>query len=198
MDIMLLDLPGHIFQVHPPDPLIVHLQRAEDALPSLCPGITAKSHIIGTVQKYVLPRLCQHAYRARHEAVHTVLIADMLPLQVCMGACPCSVRRSLLPPPDDRIVICVRDIEIAEGRMTGPRNDRIRHRGAGRKVHVRNPHGDEVKAFLRGLRLDLPPVFTYSVNGIGIPASAVHDGNEIISALVHVFSLLVVSILSRV
>ena len=96
-------------------------------------------------QTPIVPPGAQRVQRGNHAAQHAVLVPDVLFLQA---------RNPVSPglPADNCVVIVVRRVEIPEGRVLRPPDNRLLDCRAGCKVHIRHPHGNCVKPFLRPRR----------------------------------------------
>ena len=108
------------------------------------------------------------AQRAHEPAEDAVLVADVLMLKARNAVAG-------LLPPDDRVVVLVAGLEVAEERVIEALDHGARHARGGREVHVGDPHRNDVEALLRlegglGIR---------DVDGERVFAAAVIEGREV-------------------
>ena len=124
------------------------------------------------MEQHLVSLGAEHVEGADDPAQHAILIADALRGQALYAVL-------LLLPADDGLIIFLGRIEIAEGRMLGPFDHFLLHRGDRRKVHIRDPHGNDVKALLgRSRRGSLAG--THRIQGDGVLSPSVHNRCEII------------------
>ena len=87
----------------------------------------------------------QNTQSADHTAQHAVFVADVLGFQTL-----CTV--VIFLPFDNLCEVFLTGIEITEGRLLGSADHGLLDSGADREVHIGDPHGDHIKAFLgRGI-----------------------------------------------
>ena len=122
------------------------------------------------MEQYAVTGGRKRGQRRDNAAQNTVLVADCF-----FGQAGHAVAGRL--PLYDRIVILVRCLKVAEGRVLGSLDNGFRDGGHGGKVHVRDPHGDDVKAVLGQVR---GKACAETVNGDGVLAVAIHDGCKIV------------------
>ena len=170
MDFLGLQLGVHILIVHPPDAVFVLFQRAVDDLVAIVVDAHRKADVGGAVEQYAVTGGRKRGQRRDNAAQNTVLVADCF-----FGQTGHTVADRL--PLYDRIVILVRCLKVAEGRVLGSLDDGFRDGGHGGKVHVRDPHGDDVKAVLGQVR---GKAGAETVNSDGVLAVAIHDGCKIV------------------
>lgn len=110
MDMVFLKLLIHIFIVHPPDPAAVFFQRAVHGCTSQALDVFSESQIKRTMDENLIARLRKHLDGARHKAMNTILITDMLLFQATHA-------EMIFLPFDDGSIIFLRWPEIPERRM---------------------------------------------------------------------------------
>ena len=106
-----------------------------------------------------------------HAAQDAVLVANVARLEVTHAL-------AVAVPVNDGLVVGITRVEVTKRRVLETLLDGARNRGGNGKVHVRDPHGDGIKALIRsGIagagRAD-------GVHGDGIVPGAVEDRGEVV------------------
>ena len=125
----------------------------------------------GRIEKHVVPLGTEYIQSTDYAPQHAVFIADAL-----RG-------KSLHPIPifvplNDGIKIFLPGSEISEGRMLSPADDGLGDGGNRGEIHIRNPHGDEIKAFFR--RCGSHGVLPQGGNGKRIHSVTLHNRCKIV------------------
>ena len=165
VDLMLHDFLLHVLKIHPPDIIFVHIHGRMDNVVAIVFQSMGEAHISGRMDQDVITLGAHHIQRADHAAQNAVGVADVLGFQTLHTV-------ALLLPVDNGIVILITGPEIAVDGMLRALDDRFRDRGCRGKIHVRDPHGDQVKTFLRLSRR--------KIHCQSILAVTVQDGSKIV------------------
>ena len=104
-----------------------------------------------------------------------VFVSDTIRIQA--GHCLRTVAGPL--PSDDRVIIFLAGHKIPKGRMLQSLRHRLQDGGCRGEIHIRDPHGDHIKAFSRGLGRKAVH-FSNRIHSQRIVAAAVHNRGKII------------------
>ena len=171
MDFIFLDFPLHILVVHAPDAVLVNLQRGVDNTIAVVLQCVGEADVGGGVNQHIVPPGAQHIQGADHAAQYAVGIGDVL-----RGHGNAVVG---FVPAEDGIKILLPGAEIAIGRMLGPLDDGLGHRGHRGEIHIRHPHGNQIEALPAGA-VGAEHGVPRSIHRNGIHSLPVQDGSKII------------------
>lgn len=166
---MLLKLAVHVLIVHPPDAMAVPLQFAVNDFSTVIGDGAGEAHIGGAVEQDGVAGGGEGVQGRGHASQHAVFIVDG-------GAGQPLHAVALLLPADDAVKVLLPGREVAKGRMLCPADNRFRNGGRGGEIHVRDPHGEVVKARFPGPGAKGGA----DVHGDGILSPAVQNGGKIV------------------
>ena len=127
-----------------------------------------EAHIGGRVDQNPVPGGGEGLDGGADAAQHAVFIADVLFLQACDA-----VAAAL--PGEDGVIVVLRQGEVAEVGEGQAVAHGLQDRRGGGKGHVRDPHGDRIKA-----RIDRDAREGNLVGGQAVASRAVQDGGKIV------------------
>ena len=171
VDVVLHDLLLHVREVHAVDARLVLDQGAVDNVVAVVGQAAGKADVGGGVEQHVVAFGAQHVQGADNAAQHAVFIANAL-----LGQAGDAV--ALLLPVDDGVVVIVAGGKVAEERMLDALGNGLGDGGHRGEVHVRHPHGDDVKALFGGL--GAVPAGDKPVHGDGVFPVPVDDAGKIV------------------
>ena len=145
MDILGFQLGVHILVIHTPYAVFVLFQRAVDDFVAVVLDAHGKADVGGAVQQHAVAGRGKRGQCRNHAAQNAVFVADIF-----LGQAGHAVAGFL--PAYDGIIIFVRRLKVAERRVLGSFDDRLRNGGYGGKIHIRHPHRDDIKAVLGTIR----------------------------------------------
>ena len=172
MDLFLFQLPVHIFVIHPPYAIVILLQRTVHDLIAIAFQAPGKTDIGRTVYQHPVSRRRKRSQGRNHTSQHAVFITDIILFQIL------HIIPGLLPF-HDRLKIFFTGIKISKQCMISSFNHFLRHCRHRRKIHIRNPHRDYIKALFRLVRRKAR-ILSNSVNRQGIFSLTVDDRCKII------------------
>ena len=166
----------HILKIHAPHAVFIGQQRAVDGFSAGSLNVGSVSHVDRGMQKNLVAGRGQDLNRAGHHPVNTVFIADVFPFQAGKMVAP-------FMPGNNRIIICVAGRVIAEQGMLHTADYGVCDSGRRRKIHVGDPHGNEVEPFFRASGFETPAAAASEncVNRICIFSKPVGVGCKIIT-----------------
>ena len=162
----------HIRKIHTPGAGLVLYQRAQHHIVAVVFQAVGKADIGRRMQQHLVSLGAEYIESADDAPQHAVLIADALRRKPCYAVL-------LLLPADDGLIVFLRRIKIPESRMLGPFDHLLLHCGNRRKIHIRDPHGNDVKA-LPGRSRRGSLAGTHRIQGDGVLSPSVHNRCEII------------------
>ena len=172
MDVVLLQAPIHIVEIHTPHALFVTCERAVlDSVSGVfqCHG---EPHVSGAVQQNLVSRSRKRRHRGHQATKHAVFVADRFTRHVGDAI-------AITLPVGDGVEIVVAHLEIPERRMLRTFDNRLRDGGDCGEVHVSDPHGDGIKPQFWRIRRK-PGHGTQAVDGECILAVPFHNRSEIV------------------
>ena len=143
MNVVLTDLPIHIFIVHPPDTGIVPLQFAENHLSAEPVECASKADIRRGMHQNTLTRCRKGTDSRAYSPQHAVFISDGFLRQA-------GITFSFPMPADNCFIIILRRSKVAEIRHLHSLSDSVQNKRPCRKTHIGNPHRNRGKTFLYG------------------------------------------------
>ena len=171
VDVIFHDLLFHVGKIHPPDTLLVLCQRRVDNVIAIVRQAVGKADVGRAVEQHVVPFGAQNVQRGDHAAQHAVFVADVFRLQAGDAVV-------VFLPADDGIVVFRRGVKVAEGRMLRPGDHGLLNGGNHGEIHVRDPHGNHVKA-LPGRGIGRTGR-AHGVNGDGVLSPAIQNGSKVV------------------
>ena len=142
VDFFLLQLPFHILKVYPPNPLFITVQGTGNDGIAVIYKASCKSDIGRGMQKDLIPFRAENTQRGKKTPENPIFIGNVFRKETLYP-----VLRFL--PVHNPFIIFLTRLKIAEAGM----HDSIRHgflnAGCRRKVHIRNPHRNRIKALFR-------------------------------------------------
>ena len=165
VDLVVHDLFLHVLEVHTPDLILIHIHGGVNDVVAVILQSVGEAHIGRGVDQHIIAPGTHHIQGADHTAQNAVGIADVLALQTFHAV-------AVALPVDDGVVILITGQEIAVAGVLGTLDDGFGDGGRGGEVHVRHPHGNQVKA-VSGLAGGI-------VHSQSVHAMAVDDGGKII------------------
>ena len=145
VDVVLLQLGGHVLIVHAPDALLVLDQRRQHNLVSVLFYAMRKANVGWAVEKNGITRRGKGGERGYNAAQHAVLVANVVSRQAAHAV-------SARLPVNNGLIVLIARREVAKRRVLdalchGARDGRSRG-----EIHVGDPHGDGVEALRRRVR----------------------------------------------
>ena len=141
VDLVVRQLFLHILEVHPPDMAFILEQGAVDNAVAAILQTAGEADVGGRVEENLVSPGADGPQGAENTAQNAVFIADALPGQTGDAV-------AVLLPADNGFVVFAGWLEVAVGRVLSPGNDGPGDGGEGGEIHIRHPHGDEIKALL--------------------------------------------------
>ena len=165
------DFLFHVGKVHSPDTLLVFCQRRVDNVIAVVRQAVGEADIGGAVEQNIVPLGAKHVQCGDHAAQYAVFVADVFRLQAGDAVV-------VFLPADDGIVVFRRGVKVAEGRMLRPGDHGLLNGGNHGEIHVRDPHGNHVKALPGGGIGGTGGA--HGVDGDGVLSPAVQNGSKVV------------------
>ena len=157
----------HVGIVHAPDPVLVPPKRGVDEHAPEISHRVRKADVSRAVDQDLLSRRGKGLHGRGHAAQHAVFIADVLPRQTLDAVAPPL-------PGEDAVEVFLAHRIVAQRREIQPSAHGVQNGRRYGEGHVRDPHGDRVKALVH---LHVPGDH---VRGDRIPPAAVENGGKVI------------------